>query len=72
MNTSEKKKNADANSDGHAYLTKRTIIRRARSAGRLAALKAMRTMGYVITVEGEWVVKKFKDGRIEKVSRISH
>jgi len=70
MNTGIKKKNAHTTRDGYAYLTKRTVIRKAKSAGRLAALRAMRTMGFVITIERGWVVKKHEDGRVEKISRI--
>ena len=53
-------------------LTKRTIVQRARFAGRRAALRAMRVMGFVVTIEDGWVIKKFKDGKIERVSKIAH
>jgi hypothetical protein len=58
-------------SDGFAYLTKRMVISKAKSAGRKAAKNAMEIMGYVIISEGGWVVKKYKDGRVEKLSRLA-
>ena len=70
MNAKVKKKSAHATRDGFAYLTKRTVVSKAQSAGKLAADKAMKTMGFVITSHRGWVVKKYKDGRIEKISQI--
>ena len=70
MKTAAKKKSANATRDGFAYLTKRTIISKAKIAGRLAARKAMDTMGFVITTQKGWVIKKYADGTIEKISQI--
>ncbi|WP_028787327.1 hypothetical protein [Terrimonas ferruginea] len=57
-------------SDGYAYLTKRMVVATAKAAGRRAAKNAMEVMGYVVVSEGGWVVKKFKDGRVEKLSKL--
>jgi hypothetical protein len=57
-------------SDGYAYLTKRMVVATAKAAGRRAAKKAMEVMGYVVVSEDGWVVKKFKDGRVEKMSKL--
>lgn len=70
MKTAVKKKSKYNTTDGLAYLTKRTIVAKAKMAGKKAAAAAMHTMGFVITVQGGWVVKKFADGRIERISSI--
>ncbi|MFI5451361.1 hypothetical protein ACHMWN_04315 [Pedobacter sp. UC225_61] len=54
-------------SDGFSYLTKRTLVAKAKSAGKFAAKSAMTTMGYVVTVKDGWLVKQYSDGNIEKV-----
>ncbi len=46
-------------------------VRSIAKAGRLAASKAMKTMGYVIVSEGDWVVKKFVSGRTRKIEKIA-
>lgn len=48
---------------GYADLTKRTLAQKAQSAVTKAAGAAMDTMGYVIVQEGNWVAKKYVDGR---------
>lgn len=70
MKTATKKKSPYLTKDGFAYLTKRTVVTQARVAGRLAASKAMTIMGYVVTTADGWVVKKYADGKIEKLSKI--
>jgi hypothetical protein len=70
MKTLVKKKSAYVTRDGYAYLTKRTIVNKARTAGKIAAQKAMVAMGFVITAKSGWIVKKYADGRIEKISKI--
>lgn len=70
MKTVVKKKSANATRDGFAYLTKRTVVSKAKTAGRRAARKAMVTMGFVVTTQGGWVVKKYTDGLVEKISKI--
>jgi len=57
-------------SDGFAYLTKRVIVSKAKSAGRVAAKNAMELMGYVVTVKEGWVVKEHQDGRIERIEKL--
>lgn len=63
-------KNKYTTSDGYAYLTKRMVVAAAKAAGKRAEKKAMEIMGYVVVTQGEWVVKKFKDGRVEKLSKL--
>ncbi len=70
MKTVAKKKSAHLTRDGYAYLTKRTIVTRAKTAGKIAARKAMLTMGFVIAVKNGWLIKKYADGQIEKISKI--
>ena len=31
---------------------------------------AMETMGYIIVAEDGWIIKKWKDGRIDKLNKI--
>ncbi len=57
-------------SDGYAYLTKRTVINTAKAAVKKAAKQAMEIMGYVVVAEGEWIVKKYKDGHTEKITKV--
>lgn len=57
-------------SDGFAYLTKRVLMRKAKSAGKAAAKNAMDLMGYVITVKDGWVVKEQSDGRVEQIEKL--
>jgi hypothetical protein len=64
-------KNKYTTADGHAYLTKRTLVAKAQSAGKLAEDNAMRVMGFTIVVIGNEVVKKYADGRIEAVVKIA-
>lgn len=71
MRTVAKKKSAHATRDGYAYLTKRTVVAKAQTAGKKAAQKAMATMGYVVTTNKGWVVKKYENGSFERISKIS-
>jgi hypothetical protein len=51
-------------------LTKK-ILKEAASVGfSKAAAKTMQVMGYNVIVKGGWVVKKFADGRIKKISKL--
>ena len=70
MKTAVKKKSKYNTTDGHAYLTKRTVVTKAKTAGKKASADAMRTMGFVVTVQKGWVVKKFADGHTERISSI--
>ena len=65
-----KKKSRHATSDGYAYLTKRTMVTKARAAGIRAAEKAMKVMGHVVVEENGRIIKKYADGHIEEVSLI--
>jgi hypothetical protein len=72
MKTISRKKNTPGKAAGFATLNKSTIVRQAKRAGRMAAIRAMHIMGFVVTVEDGWVVRKYKDGQIERISKISH
>ncbi|RQP18239.1 MAG: hypothetical protein EAS52_06105 [Parapedobacter sp.] len=56
--------------DGYSYMTKRIVISKAQAAGKKAARAAMDTMGYVVTVQDGWVVRKNEDGSIERIKRL--
>jgi len=56
--------------DGFTYLTKRTVVSKAKAAGRKAAKGAMVTMGYVVTAQNGQIVKKYADGRIEVMTQL--
>lgn len=59
------------NSNKTTYLTKRILVSTAKAAGTKASKEAMELMGYVVTTHNGWVVKKFADGRIEPIKRIT-
>ena len=49
----------------------RKILKEAASVGfSKAADKTMKVMGYNVIVKNGWVVKKFADGRIQKISKL--
>lgn len=52
------------------YLTKRRLASAARTGIRKAAAETMHVMGYTVIAENGWVIKKYADGRIEKISPI--
>lgn len=52
------------------YLTKRILIQAAKKAFSEAAKQTMKVMGYNVIIQGDWVVKKFQDGTIEKISKL--
>jgi hypothetical protein len=54
----------------HPYLTKRRLASAARTGIRKAAAETMHVMGYTVIAENGWVIRKYADGRIEKLSRI--
>ena len=70
MKTVAKKKSKYNTADGYAYLTKRILVAKAKTAGKKAADAAMHKMGFVVTVQDNWVVKKYADGQIERISSI--
>lgn len=52
------------------YLTKRRLISAARAGFKNASDETIEVMGYTVIAQRGWIVKKFKDGRIEKISRL--
>jgi hypothetical protein len=70
MDNKVKKSSKYTTQDGFAYLTKRTLLSKAKSAGKVAAKNAMQIMGYVITVKDGWVVKEHQDGTVEQLERL--
>ncbi len=52
------------------YLTKRRLASAARTGIRKAAAETMKVMGYTVIAENGWLIKKYADGRIEKISPI--
>lgn len=67
METAKRKK--DEGKDG-VYLTKRILVRLARTAFRKAAKESMERMGYIVVAEHGWIIKKFRDGRIERLHEL--
>ena len=52
------------------YLTKRVVVRATKKGMKKASQETMDTMGYnVIALDG-WVVKKYKDGTVERIEEI--
>ena len=54
------------------YLTKRILISAARRGFKKAAEEAMAIMGYVVIAKDGWVVKKYADGTIEKMTPLEN
>lgn len=52
------------------YISKRLVSRKSKRAFQEGAQKAMRMNGYVVIVENNWIVKKFSDGKVEKIKPI--
>ena len=59
-----------ASGEQKAYLTKRILVSAAKRGFKQAAKEAMQLMGYVVIAKDGWVVKKYADGTIEKISPI--
>ena len=57
-------------SNKRPYLTKRRLASAARTGIRKAAVETMELMGYTVIADNGWVVKKYADGHIEKISQI--
>ncbi len=68
--TVHKGKSRWATKDGFAYLTKRLLVGKAQSAGKVAAKNAMEVMGYVVTVRDGWVIRAHSDGRVEQIEKL--
>ena len=60
-----KKKKVNTN-----YLTKRILTKAAKTGFTTAAAATMRVMGYNVIVHRGWVVKKYADGRIQKIKKL--
>ncbi|GGZ25683.1 hypothetical protein GCM10007049_17780 [Echinicola pacifica] len=54
------------------YISTRMVKRRSTKAFKDGAKKAMEINGYVVIAQDGWVVKKYKDGRIEQIKKIQH
>jgi hypothetical protein len=54
-----------------SYLTKRILVNASRIQGVKASKEAMRVMGYVVVAENGWVVKKYADNSIERISQLA-
>ncbi len=70
MKTAAIKKTASVTQDGFAYLTKRIVVSNAKTLAKMAARKAMATMGFVVMAHKGWIVKKHADGLVEKIIKI--
>jgi hypothetical protein len=53
-----------------SYLSKRLLVRKSTLAVKKAAEESMEIMGFVVVAEKGWVLKKFKDGRTERLSKL--
>jgi hypothetical protein len=51
-----------------AYLTKRILASAAQAGVRNAAIETMKVMGYIVIAHRGWVVRKYQDGYIERIS----
>jgi hypothetical protein len=52
------------------YLTKRILIRAARSGIRKAEKETLAVMGFNVIASNGWIVKKYVDGTVEKIARL--
>lgn len=52
------------------YLTKRLLLNKSRRAITEASEKAMEIVGYVVIVENNQVIKKYKDGKVELIEQL--
>lgn len=59
------------NNEQKPYLTKRRLISAAKKGFRIASEETMMVMGCNVVVVDGWVVKKYIDGRIEKLHKIN-
>ena len=44
----------------------------ARRAFRKASQQAMKDVGHIVTTDGDWVVKKFADGHVERLHKFKN
>lgn len=52
-------------------LTKKILITAAKTGFARAAAETLKVMGYNTVVHKGWVVKKYADGRIEKIEKLT-
>jgi len=67
MSTEKSKKKPAAKK---AYLTKRILVSASTRAVKKAAAETLKIKGYLLVAENDWLVKKYADGREEKISRL--
>ena len=60
-----------ASGTNNTYLTKRRLASAARKSIRIAAINTMDVMGYTVVAHKGWVVKKYADGTIEKITPLA-
>jgi len=53
------------------YLTKRVLKRTSRKAIIRASQRAMKIAGYIVSVQDGWVVRIYRDNKVEKISKLS-
>lgn len=53
------------------YISTRLVSRKSKIAFQEGARRAMAANGYIVIVNDGWVVKKFSDGKIEKIEQLS-
>lgn len=53
------------------YLTKRALKRTSKKAITSASQRAMKIAGYIVVVKDGWVVRIYKDNKIEKIKKLS-
>ncbi len=53
-----------------AYLGKRELKRAASKGIKEASIQAMEVAGSVLTVENGWLVRRYKDSRVEKIEKL--
>jgi len=52
------------------YLTKRIIVRATSKGMKVASKETMDIMGHNVIAQDDWVVRKYKDGSIEPITKI--
>jgi hypothetical protein len=57
-------------SNDGAYLTKEVLNRAVRKGVRQASKDAMTTAGSVVSTEGDWLVRSYQDGRVERLRKL--
>ncbi len=53
------------------YMTKKMVRRASKSGAAQASRDTMLRMGQTVIVQGDWVVRKHADGRIEQISPLN-